>query len=663
MSALVHYLYGGIRLQTTHDRLSGAAQAQLSVLLGLFVLAKAGDYWLDRFDLVHQGGRLITGITYTDDHAVLPAKEILMGIAVICAVLFFLNVWRRTWMLPSVGLALLALSAMLLGLIWPGIVQQFQVDPTEADKEAPYIESNIEATRAAYDLDDVEVEPFTSQTTPDDSPAVGAGVADLVGAAGRPPAGAADLRAEPAGPRLLLGGGRARRRPLPDRGHDQRALVLGVRELDQAGISASRPELVEPAHRLHPRQRHHRRLRQPAAARTTARSRRRSSGPRASRRRTTSPSCSPTGTRPGSTTASRAPTTRIVGKSAADSQDVELDLRQRGEGEDAGSGATTTFDGDGGVDVGGLSSQVLYAVRFGDPNFVLSERVNEQQQGALLPQAARAGREGRAVADARQRPATPRSIDGRIVWIIDGYTTTDRYPLAERESFETMTDDSLADRHRRFGTLPTDEINYMRNAVKATVDAYDGTVNLYAWDESDPILKAWRGAFPGTVQDRVRDPRRPDGAPALPRGPVQGAALPVRALPRHRRERLLPGQQPLGGAGGPVHAQPVQPPYRLFVNEPTDTGAEQFSLTSVYVPSRQEQPGGVRLGDSDATDPDDYGKMRVLQLPNEQTPGPGQVANEMATDQRRADALAGVLGRGDVRPSTATCSRCRSARG
>ena len=180
MSALVHYLYGGIRLQTTTDRLSGAAQAQLSVLLGLFVLAKAGDYWLDRFDLVHQSGRLITGITYTDDHAVLPAKEILMGIAIICAVLFFLNVWRRTWMLPSVGLALLALSAVLLGLIWPGIVQQFQVDPTEADKEAPYIEKNIDATRAAYDLEDVEVQSFTSQAPLPALGAAAAGERDLV---------------------------------------------------------------------------------------------------------------------------------------------------------------------------------------------------------------------------------------------------------------------------------------------------------------------------------------------------------------------------------------------------------------------------------------------------------------------------------------------------
>ena len=165
-AAVVHYLYGGIRLQTPGDRLTGAAQAQLSVLLGVFVLAKAADYWLDRYDLVHQSGSLLTGITYTDDNAVLPAKSILMGIALICAALFFLNVWRRTWILPSMGLGLLVLSAILLGLIWPGIVQQFQVKPTEADKERSYIEKNIAATRQAYDINDVQEESLSPRRAP-----------------------------------------------------------------------------------------------------------------------------------------------------------------------------------------------------------------------------------------------------------------------------------------------------------------------------------------------------------------------------------------------------------------------------------------------------------------------------------------------------------------
>ena len=163
-AATVHYLYGGIRLQTPGDRLTGAAQVQFSVLLGLFVLVKAADYWLDRYDLVSASGKLIDGITYTDDHAVLPAKNILLGISIICAVLFFLNIWRRTWTLPSVGLALLVLSAVLLGMIWPGIVQAFQVRPTEPDKEAPYIANNIASTREAYDLQDVDVEEYDGGT-------------------------------------------------------------------------------------------------------------------------------------------------------------------------------------------------------------------------------------------------------------------------------------------------------------------------------------------------------------------------------------------------------------------------------------------------------------------------------------------------------------------
>ncbi len=101
--AVVHYLYGGLRLQASRDRLSGAAQVQLSVLLGFFVLAKGADYYLDRFDLVNDDNRLFTGMNYTAENAVLPAKNILLVVAVICAVLFFLNIWRRTWQLPGRG--------------------------------------------------------------------------------------------------------------------------------------------------------------------------------------------------------------------------------------------------------------------------------------------------------------------------------------------------------------------------------------------------------------------------------------------------------------------------------------------------------------------------------------------------------------------------------
>ena len=100
----------------------------------------------------------------------------------------------------------------------------------------------------------------------------------------------------------------------------------------------------------------------------------------------------------------------------------------------------------------------------------------------------------------------PAVVDGRVVWMLDGFTATDRYPSAQRGSYEAMTRDALAPTSPNFQTLPTDEINYMRNAVKATVDAYTGEVTLYAWDEEDPILKTWMKAFPDTVQPKSSIP-------------------------------------------------------------------------------------------------------------------------------------------------------------
>ena len=223
----------------------------------------------------------------------------------------------------------------------------------------------------------------------------------------------------------------------------------------------------------------------------------------------------------------------------------------------------------------------------------------------------------------------PAVVDGRVVWILDGYTTTDRYPQAEAESLETMTDDSLT-QDNPFGTLPTDELNYMRNAVKATVDAYDGTVNLYAWDESDPMLKAWRSAFPGTVQDRDDIP---DSLLEHMRYPED--LFKVQRYQFARYHVTDPGDFYQGNDRWEVPEDPYaennyQPPYRLFVDDPTTTGDETWSLTSTFTPYDKNNLAAFLSANSDATS-EDYGEMRALQLPNEQTPGPGLIANEMAS--------------------------------
>ena len=159
-AGVVHYIYGGIRPQVRDDRTTVTARVQVSVLLGLIVALKAIAYWFDRFALATSDNGIITGLTFTDVNAVLPAKSILAGIAVICSLLFFANIFRRSWVLPAAGTALLGLSSFLIAGVYPALIQQFQVKPTESSNEAPFIQRNIEATRIAYGLDQVEIRDY-----------------------------------------------------------------------------------------------------------------------------------------------------------------------------------------------------------------------------------------------------------------------------------------------------------------------------------------------------------------------------------------------------------------------------------------------------------------------------------------------------------------------
>ena len=629
-AAVVHYLYGGVRLQTSHDRLSGAAQAQLSVLLGVFVLAKGADYWLDRYDLVTSGGGLITGMTYTDQHAVLPAKNILMGIAVICAVLFFLNVWRRTWLLPSVGLALLALSAILLGLIWPGIVQQFQVKPSEADKEAPYIEKNIEATRLAYDIDQVKPQSYTSKAD-----ANTAKLAHLEAQTSSVPLVDPHLVHDTFEQQQQIRAYYSVANVLDVDHYDiqgnDRALVLGVRELDQNGINSSDKNWSN----LHTVYTHGNGVIAAFANQRPADNSSESTdiqwaegqqqndlGKYESR----------------IYFGEQSPDYSVVGHPAG-SPAVELDL---GNTDSSGntSDDTTTYTGTGGVPIGSFFNQLMYAVKFGEPNFLLSERVSSDSK-VLYNRTPRDRVEKVAPWLTIDGDPYPVVVNGRIQWVLDGYTTTDRYPSAEQDSFTTMTDDSLQDT-TGLRTLPTDNINYMRNAVKATVDAYDGTVKLYAWDETDPMLRAWEGAFPGTVEPRA----------AIPDALMQHLRYPedLFKVQRYQFARyhvtdakdFYQGNNRWAVPEDPNVPGHLQPPYRLFVDQPTASGGTKstFSLTSVFTPYDKNNLAAFVSVDSNASDPTSYGKMRVLQLPDQQTPGPGLIANQFTSNSQVANQLA-----------------------
>lgn len=641
-SVVVHYLYGGIRLQSPSDRLSPSAQIQLSALIAIFLLAKAGDYWLDRFDLTSESGSLLTGITYTDENALLPAKNILVGIAAICAVLVLLNIWRRTWMLPSVGIALLALSAILLGMIWPAIVQQFQVKPTEADKEEAYIAANIEATRAAFDIDDDEVE---IRNASDSSSQGGQLATDITNSQVR----LVDPNVVPAAfeQAQQVRGYYSVADVLDVDRYDvdgtPRDVVIGVRELNQAGINASSQNWAN----LHTVYTHGDGV---IAAYGNQR-------PRDNEEISTNQEQEPQWADPvrGDLSAvvgdyeSRiyfgedSPEYSIVGKENPDDRDLELDV-PIGVAED--SEATSTYDGETGVSVGGMFNKLMYAIKFGEPNLVLSDRVHENSRILYDRDPAEMVEKVAPWLTVDGDPV-PAVVDGKVQWIIDGYTTTDRYPQAQKESFEEMTDTSIQDA-TAFQTLPTDEINYLRNAVKATVDAYDGTVTLYAWDEEDPILKAWRSAFPGTVEDRDDIPdalmehlRYPEDLFKVQR--YQLARYHV-TDPRDWYQDNERWQVPTD----PNSETSLQPPYRLTIGN-QDGGAD-FAMTSTFVPYNRQNLASFISVVADATS-DEYGKIQILDVSQgAQVQGPGQVAAAIAADTELQDALVPFTRGGDARP-------------
>ncbi len=622
-AVVVHYLYGGIRLQAATDRMSSTATIQLSLIGGLALLAKAVGYYLDRFDLVTGSSPVVTGMSYTDQHAVLPARNILIGVALICALLFFVTAWRRIWLLPGVGISLLVITSILLGLIWPAFVQNFQVNPNKPDKESPYIQANIEATRAAYDLDKIHL------TTQKPSPATPESVQDLIDQTTSVPV-LDPSQISQAFTQLQAGLGYYTVPTVLDMDHyvidgQDRSVVIGARELDQNGINSSDQNWSN----LHTVYTHGSGVIAAFANQRPADDSAESQSIEWAQGRDPDQDSLAKSTGPFQDqiyfgeAGEGTPGYSIVGK-APGASDGEISMTSTGALD------RTTYEGGGGVGVGGFFHKLMYAVKFGDANFLLSSRVGPHSKVIYY----------RDPAERVEKVAPwltldgdvyPVVVGGHILWVVDGYTTTDQYPQAERDSFSDMTSDVVA-RPAGARTLPTDQINYMRNAVKATVDAYTGQVKLYAWDDTDPILKAWESAFPGTVLSRSDIPsdllahlRYPEDMFKVQR--FQYARYHVDGANDFFNANLQWQVSP-----DAVRKDENQAPIRMFTPDP-ETGALTWSLTSSYVPNNKTNLAGFVTADSDPTTPG-YGTITVEKPRNENVPGPAQAYGQLVNDPR-----------------------------
>ena len=627
-TAATHYLYGGLRLQTPGDKSTPAAQAHISVLLGVFVLLKAVAYWLDRYGLaVHGGGfeRVTgwTGLRYRDVNALLPAKTILVGIALVCAVLFFANVWRRTWLLPGIGFGLLVLSAVLIGGVYPAIVQQFQVRPSEVTKEAPFIDRNIQATRTAYGLTDASVTEYNAETTAQ--------------------AGALRANANTAASIRLLDPN------IVSPTFQQQQQIRGfysfpdTLNIDRYTINGKREDVVAAVRELNlgdipPEQRnwisdhliftHGYGFVAALGSNVNA-----DGGPNY-----VSSGISNTSQlgeyEPRVYFGEESPEYSIVGRADGANREFDYpdDTKPNGQ-------SNNTYAGKGGVEIGSFWKQLLFAVKFREQKILLSADVDPASK-ILFIRDPRARIEKVAPWLTLDGDPYPALVDGRIQWIVDGYTTSSNYPYASRTTLGEATETTLTTADRRV-IAPRDEVNYIRNSVKATVDAYDGTISLYTWDDQDPVLKTWKKAFPGTVKDRAEIPasllthlRYPEDLFKVQRELMARYHVTDAETFYGRADFWQVPRDPGTGdsqtALGVSNDSEAQPPYYLTLQMPGQS-EPTFSLTTAFEPAGRQQLSAFMA--VNATPGPDYGKIRVLQLPRNTTvPGPRQVQNEIKAD-------------------------------
>ena len=628
-SAVVHYLYGGIRLQVREDRTTVAARVQLSVLFGLVVLLKAVAYWFDRYALALKESKLITGLSYTDVNAVLPAKAILAGIALVCALLFFANIVRRSWVLPAAGTALLVVSSVLIAGLYPAAIQTFQVKPSESSKEAPFIQRNIDATRAAYGLQDVTVSDY--QAT----------VSTNTGQLADDAATIANIRLMD--PNVLSPTFRQLQQIRPyysfpesldiDRytvNGVKRDVVVAVRELNIEG-NPSRNWINDHLVYTH------------GFGFVAAYGNERDADGKPS---FTVGNLPPTGAlgkfEPRVYFGENVPDYSIIGGVKTDAP-VEFDYP---DDTSANGQRNYTYTGTGGVPVGSLINKLVFALKYQEQRILLSNLINKDSK-ILFERNPRDRVSKVAPWLTLDGDPYPALVDGKIIWIIDGYTTSAGYPYARQTTLSNATADALTANSASIATQGNQSVNYIRNSVKATVDAYNGTVTLYQWDEKDPVLKTWSKAFPNTVKpkseisaDLLSHIRYPEDLFRVQREILSSYHVKTaQAFYGGQDFWRVPRDPSTFGANASA-----QPPYYLTLQMP-GSKKPAFSLTTPFVPrGGRENLSAFAVVNSDPGP--DYGKISVLQLPrNTNVAGPSQVASNFEAKPEVANSLS-LLRRG-----------------
>ena len=639
---LGHYLFGGIRLTGRAGALSRAARIQLITMLGILMLLKAVAYWFDRYELLSntRGGKPFTGAGYTDINAVLPAKLILMAIAVICAVAVFSAIFLRDLRIPAIGVVLLLLSSLVIGAGWPLVVEQISVRPNAAQKESEYIGRSITATRQAYGITD---ETVTYRSYPGNTSATAQQVA-----ADR--ATTSNIRVldpnivSPAftqfqqGKNFYFFPDQLNMDRYADDDGNLRDYVVAARELNPDRLIDNQRDWIN-RHTVFTHGNGF--IASPAnTVRGVANDPNQNGGyPEflssvvGENGEVVSPGPAPL-SQPriyyGPVIANTPADYAIVGENGAPREyDYETNTDTR----------NYTYTGSGGVPIGNWLSRSVFAAKYAERNFLFSNVIGENSK--ILFNRDPADRvEAVAPWLTTDTAMYPAIVNERIVWIVDGYTTLDNYPYSELTTLSSATIDSNEVALNRL--QPDKQVSYIRNSVKATVDAYDGTVTLYAQDEQDPVLQAWMKVFPDTIQPKSAI--SPELQEHL-RYPEDLFKVQRALLAKYHVDDPVTFFSTSDFWDVPLDPNPTassyQPPYYIVAkNLAENNSSSSFQLTSAMNRFRRDFLAAYI---SASSDPDSYGRLTVLTIPG-QVNGPKLAFNAISTDTAVSQDL-GVIGR------------------
>jgi uncharacterized membrane protein (UPF0182 family) len=584
---------------------------------------KAVAYWFDRYALALKEGRLITGLTFTDVNATLPAKSILAAIAVICSLLFFANIVRKSLILPAAGSILMVGASVLIAGVYPGAIQQFQVKPSESSKEAPFIQRNIESTRDAYGIADVDMKDY--QAT----------VATNSGQLANDAATIANIRLMD--PNVLSATFRQLQQIKPYYGFPdsldidrytvngvQRDVVVAVRELNIEG-NPSRNWINDHLVYTH------------GFGFVSAFGNSVDSDGKPTFLVGDLPPTDGLGKfQPRIYFGENVPNYSIIGGPKTDTP-VEFDYPDDAS---ANGQRNYTYTGEGGVPMGGLFKKLLFAIQYQEQRIVLSNLINSESK-ILYNRSPRERVAKVAPWLTLDGDPYPAIVDGKIQWIIDGYTTSKGYPYSQVTSLTSATADAFTATSSAITAQTNGDINYIRNSVKATVDAYDGTVVLYQWDEKDPVLKTWMKAFPNTVtpkskmsKELLEHVRYPEDLFRIQRDVLSSYHVQSAAAFYGGQDfwRVPRDPSTFGANAG------AQPPYYMTLEMP-GSDKPTFTLTTPFVPrGGRENLAAFAVVDSNYGP--NYGKMTVLQLPRSTNiAGPSQVASNFEAKPEVANSL------------------------